>query len=97
MARATQISAPISEETKNLIEGYVKSTGIKKGHLIETALRYHLRALHELPADVLVPARLLLTRRSFEQVAERLRSPGQPTQDLRDLMTRDGDPGAPRG
>lgn len=91
MARATQISAPISNETKELLEQHVKATGVKKGRLIESALRYHLRALHDLPADVLVPPRLVLTRRSFEQVVERLRSPGQPTRELRDLMTGDGD------
>ncbi len=91
MARATQISAPISKETKDLLERHVKATGVKKGHLIESALRYHLRALHDLPADVLVPARLVLTRRSFEHVARRLRSPGQPTDELRDLMRPDGD------
>jgi hypothetical protein len=91
MARATQISAPISNETKELLEQHVKATGVKKGRLIEAALRYHLRALHDLPADVLVPPGLVLTRRSFEQVVERLRSPGQPTSELRDVMTGDGD------
>jgi len=91
MARATQISAPISEETKELLEQHVKATGIKKGHLIESALRYHLRALQELPADVIIPPRIVLTRRSFEELLARLRSPGQPTQALRDLMRGDGD------
>lgn len=91
MARSTQISAPVSEETKELLERHVKATGVKKGHLIESALRYHLRALHELPADVLVPPRLVLTRRSFEQFVRRLRSPGKPTKELRDLMRGDGD------
>jgi hypothetical protein len=91
MARVTQVSAPISEETKELLERHVKATGVKKGRLIESALRYHLRALHELPADVLVPPRLVLTRRSFEQVAKRVRSPGKPKQELRDLMSGDGD------
>lgn len=91
MARATQVSAPISEETRELLEQHVKATGVKKGHFIESALRYHLRALHELPADVLVPPRLVLTRRSLEQVARRLRSPGRPTKALRDLMSGDGD------
>jgi uncharacterized protein (DUF1778 family) len=86
MARATQISAPISNETKELLERQSRATGVKKGHLIESALRYHLRALQELPSDVLVPARVVLTRRSFEEVAERLRKPGQPTKALRDLM-----------
>jgi uncharacterized protein (DUF1778 family) len=91
MARATQISAPISNETKELLEQHVKATGVKKGHLVESALRYHLRALHELPADVLVPPRLVLTHRSFGQVVERLHSPGKPTKALRDLMSGDGD------
>lgn len=89
MARAAQISAPVSRETKELLERQARATGIKKGHLIESALRYHLRALQELPADALVPARIVLTRRSFEQLAERLRSPGEPTQELRDLMRGD--------
>ena len=89
MARATQISAPISKETKELLERQAKVTGVKKGHLIESALRYHLRALQELPADVLVPARIVLTHRSFAQMVERLRSPGKPTKELRDLMRGD--------
>lgn len=91
MPRATQISAPISRETKELLERQVKATGVKKGFLIESALLYHLRALQELPADALIPARIVLTRRSFEQVVERLRSPGTPTKALRDLMRGDGD------
>jgi uncharacterized protein (DUF1778 family) len=91
MARATQISAPISAETRELLERHAKASGVKKGHLIETALRYHLRALQELPADALVPARIVLTRKSFEEVAERLRAPGSPTRELRELMRGDRD------
>ena len=91
MARTIQISAPISEETKELLEQHVKATGVKKGHLIESALRYHLRALHELPSDILIPPRLVLTRRSFEEVVKRLHAPGKPSKELRELMTDDGD------
>ena len=91
MARGSQVSAPISRETRELLEQHARATGVKKGHLIEMALRYHLRALRELPADVFVPARLVLTRRSFEQLADRLRAPGQPTDELRDLMRGHGD------
>ena len=91
MARSAQISAPISKETKELIDRHVKATGVKKGHLVESALRYHLRALQELPADVLMPPRLVLTRSSFEALVDRLRSPGEPTEALRDLMNPDGD------
>jgi uncharacterized protein (DUF1778 family) len=89
MAKPTQISAPISKETRDLLERHVKATGVKKGHLVESALRYHLRALQELPADVMIPPRLVLTRRSFEEVVARLRAPGEPTRALRDLMRGD--------
>ena len=91
MPRAIQISAPVSRETKELLEKQSRATGVKKGHLIESALRYHLRALKELPSDALVPARVVLSRRSFEQVVERLRTPGKPTRELRDLMRGDRD------
>ncbi len=91
MARPKQVSAPISKETKELLERQSKATGVKKGHLIESALRYHLRALQELPADALVPPRIVLTRRSFQQVVERLRSPGEPPEELRVLMRGDRD------
>jgi len=91
MSRAIQISAPISKETKELLERHVKATGVKKGRLVEAALRFHLRALQELPADAMIPPRIVLTRRSFEQLVERLRAPGQPTQALRNLMRGDGD------
>ena len=89
MARVAQISAPVSKETKALLDRQAKATGVKKGHLIESALRYHLRALQELPAEALVPARIVLTSSSFARVLERLRSPGAPTKALRDLMRGD--------
>jgi len=91
MPGAVQISAPVSKETKALLEAYSKATGIKKGYLVESALRYHLRALAELPSDVLVPPRITLSPRSFEEVVERLESPGEPSPRLRRLMHADGD------
>jgi uncharacterized protein (DUF1778 family) len=83
------MSVPISKETKDLLEKQVKTTGVKKGYLIESALRYHLRALHELPAEALMPARLVLTKQSFEQVVQSLDETGEPTDALRTLMTDD--------
>ena len=91
MARMVQVSAQISKETKDLLDRHSRATGVKKGYLIEAALRYHIEALQELPADTLVPPRLVLTRHSFEQVAARLRSPGRPSAALRRLMRDDGD------
>lgn len=89
MKRATQISALVSPTTRELLERHVRATGVKKGHLVEQALRHHLRALQELPADVIVHPTLVVTRKSGETVREQL-DQGDPTEALRHLM-RDGD------
>ena len=67
---------------------------MKKGHLVEQALRHHLQALQELPADVIICPRLVITRKSGETILKQMET-GKPTRALRDLM-RDRDQGAPR-
>ena len=85
----SQISAVISETTKELMERHVRATGVKKGHLIEQALRHHLQALQELPADVIVHPRLVVTRKSGAALLKEIEN-AKPTEALRDLL-RDGD------
>ena len=87
--KETQISALISKETKASLEGHVRATGTKKGHLIEEALLHHLQALRELPADVIVHPRITLTKASFKEIVERMEK-GKSTPALRRLM-RAGD------
>lgn len=82
----TQISAYISEATKQQLERYAEAHGVKKGHLVEEALLHHLQALRELPADVVIPPRITATSASFEVVAGLVKQPREPTQALRDLM-----------
>jgi hypothetical protein len=89
MEKETQISALISRTTKELLERHVRATGVKKGHLVEQALRHHLLALAQLPADIVVHPKLVITRKSGEAILEQMEE-GEPTQALRDLM-RDGD------
>jgi len=89
MESDTQISAIVSRTTKELLERYVRATGVKKGHLIEQALRHHLQALQEVPADVIVHPKLVVTRKSGEKVLKEMER-GKPTRALRDLL-RDGD------
>jgi hypothetical protein len=90
MRKETQISAFVSTTTKELLEKHVRATGVKKGRVVEMALRHYLQALQELPADIIVYPRLVVTRRSGEELIERMASP-RPTPELRELMTRDGD------
>jgi hypothetical protein len=89
MSKDTQISAPISEATRDLMEKYVRRTGVKKGHLIEQALVHHLQALDELPAEYIVHPRIVVSRKTGEEILRQSES-AEPTPALRALM-RDGD------
>lgn len=87
----TQISAYISDATKDLVERYAETHGVKKGRLVEEALLHHLRALRELPADMIIPPRLMLSAESFRRVGKLVTHPRTPTKALRQLMA--GKPG----
>jgi hypothetical protein len=89
MATETQISALISETTRELLEKYARRAGVKKGHLVEQALLHHLQALEELPAEYIIHPRIVLSRKTCEQSLRRAKS-AKPTRALRDLMS-DGD------
>ena len=84
-----QISAPISETTRDLLERHVRRTGVKKGYLVEQALLHHLQALDELPAEYIIHPRIVVSRETGEQMRRRAAS-AKPTPALRKLM-RDGD------
>ena len=88
MEQETQISALISRTTKELLERHVRATGVKKGHLVEQALRHHLQALQELPADIVIHPKLVVTRKSGGAILKQI-DKGKPTAALRKLM-RDG-------
>jgi hypothetical protein len=85
MEQETQISALVSRMTKELLERHVRATGVKKGHLVEQALRHHLQALQELPADIVVHPKLVVTRKSGDAILKRI-AKGKPAPALRGLM-----------
>ena len=82
----TQISAFISDSTKQALEEYAEAHGVKKGYLIEAALLHHLQALRELPLDVIIPARLVVTNDSGQAVLKQIDKPQRPTQAMRELF-----------
>ena len=93
----TQISANISSETRDRLERYVRARGLKKGFVIEQALLHHLQAITELPEDVLIPPRLIITGDSGQRVLERLDAKEQPNQAMQTLFdeTLEPAPGDP--
>ncbi len=86
MPATTQVSAYISQETKAEIEAYVKRHGVKKAYLIEEALQHHLQALREIPEDLIIPARLVLTGDAMAEIAERISQENRPTGSLKALF-----------
>lgn len=85
MERETQISAVVSRTTSELLDQHVRATGVKKGYLVEQALRHHLRALQELPADAFVHPKLVVTRRSGQTILKQIEK-GKPSRALRSLL-----------
>lgn len=57
-----------------------------RARLIEDDLLQHLQALEELPADVIVPARLVLGDKSAEGVRDLIARPPEPTEDMKRLF-----------
>ena len=86
MSTTIQVSAYISEETKAEIEAYVKRRGVKKAYLIEEALQHHLQALREIPEDLVIPSRLVLTREAMTEIARRVDDGTEPKEALKALF-----------
>jgi len=61
-----QISAEISQGTKQLLERY---SLVKKQFLIQSAVPHHIQALGELPTGVIIPPRLVVSAAIGRRIA----------------------------
>jgi len=86
MNSQSQISATISEATKEKLDRFTESHGLKKNFVVEQALLYFMEARKELPDEAFIPARLVISDKSFDGLASLLRDPPAPTAALRELM-----------
>ena len=82
---SAQISAYISDQTKERFEAYSSDHGIKKGFLIENALEHYLNALEAIPAQFIDSHKLIATDSSFEDALHS--ESNEPTAALKKLMT----------
>lgn len=83
-----RISAYISAETKELVDRYAEEHELKRGHLLEEALLHHLQALRELPTDVLIPSRVVVSKASWKNIERRRTKPRRPTAAMRKLFSK---------
>ncbi len=84
----TQISAHIAASTSSELDQYVEARGLKKGYVIEQAIRHHLRALRELPPDVIIPPRLIVNAETGAHLADRMERPRAATPAMRALFEK---------
>ncbi len=84
-----QISAFISQATKDILERHTRATGVKKAYLIEMALLHYMKALDEIPADFIVPPRIVVDQETGANLLKRIKKPRKPTRAMRDLMNGD--------
>ena len=84
-----QISAHISEETKKRVEAYVNAYGVKKGFFIESALLHHLQALQEIPEDLIVSPKIVVSKASGEKLLQTLKTSPPPTRAMKELFRDD--------
>ncbi|MCA1779882.1 MAG: hypothetical protein LC637_11000 [Xanthomonadaceae bacterium] len=88
MSMTTQISATVSSETKTLLDQFSRRRGVKKGFLIETALRHHLTALAELPESAMVPPVVRVSPAAMKRIADLIETP--PKSKALDELMREG-------
>ena len=86
----SQISATVSVATKEKLDRFTESHGLKKNFVVEQALLYFMEARSELPDEALIPARLVLDDRVFDRVVDLLENPPAPTEALREMMRGQG-------
>jgi predicted DNA-binding protein len=86
---AVQISAYVSDATKEELEAYSSMYGIKKGYLIENAINHYLQALYEIPDTFIVSTKIDIDEASYEKVATLVENPPHPTEALKTLMHED--------
>lgn len=86
-ADPSQISATISAATKEKLDRFTESHGLKKNFVVEQALLFFMEARRELPDEALVPARIVLQDEDFDRVVAMFAEPPAPTKALRELMS----------
>ncbi len=89
MTKQAQISATISAATREKLDEFVDSHGLKKNFVVEQALLYFIEARRELPDEAFIPTRLILEAKAFDRLVSLVENPPAPTAALRKLMRGD--------
>lgn len=86
MSAESQISATISAATKERLDRFTESHGLRKKYVVEQALLLFMQARTEFPDEALIPASLVLENEAFDRIVGAIASPADPTDALRALV-----------
>ena len=86
MSTQSQISATISSATKEELDRFTESHGLKKNFVVEQALVFFMSARRELPDEAFVPTRILLEDKDFDRIVAMIERSSAPAEALRELM-----------
>ena len=82
---SVQISAYIQDATKEKMEKYSASHGLKKAFIIENAIEHYLQALYEMPKNVLVPGHFTVDLETYSKI--KTINQNEPTLKLKELFS----------
>lgn len=86
MAQETQISASVSATTREKLERFTESRGLKKNFVVEQALLYFMESRRELPEEAFIPSRMVLADAAFDRLVRLLKRAPKPKRALVELM-----------
>lgn len=86
MTQESQISATVSGTTREKLDRFTESRGLKKNYVIEQALLYFMEARRDLPDEAFTPSRIVLENAEFDRLARLLARPPKPNRALVELM-----------
>jgi uncharacterized protein (DUF1778 family) len=86
VAQETQISASVSMTTREKLDRFTESRGLKKNFVVEQALLYFMESRRELPDEAFIPSKVVLEDAAFDRLTKLLKRPPKPTRALVELM-----------
>jgi uncharacterized protein (DUF1778 family) len=86
MSDESQISATVSASTKEKLDRFTESHGLRKNFVVEQALLYFMEARRELPDEAFIPTRIVVSDEGFDRLVALIENPPAPTDALRELM-----------
>ncbi len=86
MEAQSQISATISASTKEKLDRFTETHGLKRSFVVEQALLLFIEARRELPEEAFISTRIVLEDEGFDRLARLLERPSAPTDALQGLM-----------